>query len=277
MCTIDAIKKGFVVATKNPALILVLFIFNLIWNMINVAIMPAQAAVAPGTVPAATATPAVPPETALLTFVVTITFVLLSIFMQGGSLGVVKDYIKGNKMNIGKFASYGLSYYLRLLGVGIIIILTIVIVALIAGLIVAMVAPLNNIIATTIATIIAIAIGLAGIYLVIRLVMSPYALVCDEAGIIDALKNSMNVVRGKYFWKVLLLLVLIVLIAIGIGVLVGIVTGIVTVAMPPKAGQVVIGVVNSLFNGYLGIVMMAAFMSYYLTLQEKVRAGELKK
>lgn len=270
MCTVDSIKKGFVVATKNPALIMVLFIFNLIWNMINVAIMPAPAATAPG----ATTPPAVPPETALLTFMITIAFVLVSIFMQGGSLGLVRDYVKGNKMSLGKFASYGLKYYLRLLGVGIIIILLIVIAALIAGLIIAAVAPLNNVVATVIATLIAIAIGLVGIYLVIRLVMSPYALVCDEAGVIDAMKHSMDVVRRKYFWKVLLLLVLIVLIAIGIGVLVGIVTGLITVAMPPKAGQVVIGIVNSLFNGYLGIVMMAAFLSYYLTLQEKIRAGE---
>lgn len=274
MCTVDSIKKGFVVATKNPALIMVLFIFNLIWNMINVAIMPAPAATAPGVAPAATATPAVPPETALLTFMITIAFVLVSIFMQGGSLGLVRDYVKGNKMSLGKFASYGLKYYLRLLGVGIIIILLIVIVALIAGLIIAAVAPLNNVVATVIATLIAIAVGLVGIYLVIRLVMSPYALVCDEAGVMDAMKHSMDVVRRKYFWKVLLLLVLIVLIAIGIGVLVGIVTGLITVAMPPKAGQVVIGIVNSLFNGYLGIVMMAAFLSYYLTLQEKIRAGE---
>ncbi|MFA5499599.1 MAG: hypothetical protein WC404_00795 [Candidatus Omnitrophota bacterium] len=270
MCTVDSIKKGFVVATKNPALIMVLFIFNLIWNMINVAIMPAPAATAPG----ATTPPAVPPETALLTFMITIAFVLVSIFMQGGSLGLVRDYVKGNKMSLGKFASYGLKYYLRLLGVGIIIILLIVIAALIAGLIIAAVAPLNNVVATVIATLIAIAVGLFGIYLVIRLVMSPYALVCDEAGVMDAMKHSMNVVRRKYFWKVLLLLVLIVLIAIGIGVLVGIVTGLVTVAMPPKAGQVVIGVVNSLFNGYLGIVMMAAFLSYYLTLQEKIKSGE---
>lgn len=274
MCTIDAIKKGFAVATKNPALIMILFIFNLIWNMINVAIMPAPAATAPGAAPAAITPPAVPPQLAILTFIITVAFVLISIFMQGGSLGLVRDYIKGNKMTLGKFGSYGLKYYLRLLGVGIIIILMIIIVALIAGLIVAAIAPLNNVVATVIATIIAIAVGLAGIYLVIRLVMSPYALVCDEVGIIAAMKNSMNVIRRKYFWKVLLLLVLIVLIAIGIGVLIGIVTGLVTIAMPPKAGQILIGVVNSLFNGYLGIVMMAAFLSYYLTVQEKLRAGE---
>jgi hypothetical protein len=59
------------------------------------------------------------------------------------------------------------------------------------------------------------------------------------------------------------------LIAIGIGFLIGIMAGLVTVALPLKAGQAVIGVVNSLFNGYLGIVMMAAFMTYYMALKER--------
>ena len=39
--------------------------------------------------------------------------------------------------------------------------------------------------------------------------------------------------------------------------------------MPVKAGQIVIGVVNSIFNGYLGVVMMAAFMTFYLALAGK--------
>lgn len=265
MGIVDAIKKGFGLANKNLLLVLVLFIFNLIWNMINIAIMPQGAVPAVGMTPTATTPPAVPPETAALALITSVIFILASIFMQGGSLGVVKDYIKEGRMKLGSFASYGLKYYLRLLGLGILIILLVLIVALIAALIIAATAPLNNAIATVIAVIIAISIGVAGIYFVLLLVMSPYSLICDDAGIIEAMKHSMNVVR-KAFWRVLLLLVLLILIAIGIGVLIGIITGLLTVAIPAKAGQVVMGIVNSLFNGYLGIVMMAAFMTYYLAL-----------
>ncbi|MDO8535664.1 MAG: hypothetical protein Q7S30_01455 [Candidatus Omnitrophota bacterium] len=274
MGMLEAIKKGFGVASKNLVLILVLFVFNLIWNMVNIAIIPA------GTVPVggagATTSPTMPPEVAFTTLIFSILFILVSIFMQGGSLGVVKDYIKEGKTKLSQFASYGLKYYLRLLGLGLIIILLVLIIAVIAALIVAATAPLNNIIATVIASIVAIAIGLVGIYFVILLVMSPYAMVSDETGIMEAMKRSMRVVK-KSFWKILLLLVLLILIAIGIGVLIGMLTGLLTVALPVKIGQIVIGVVNSLFNGYFGIVMMASFMALYMALagQEKTVAQKV--
>lgn len=271
MGIVDAIKKGFGVASKNLSLILVLFVFNLIWNMVNIVLMPAGAVPAPGAEPAATP-PAIPPEVAIMSLVASIIFIIVSVFMQGGSLGVVKDYIKEGKMKLGSFASYGLKYYLRLLGLGILIILLVVIIALIAALIIAATAPLNNAAVTVVASVIAIVIGIVGIYFVLLLVMAPYSLVCDDTGIITAMKKSMGTVR-KAFWRVFLLLILLVLIAIGIGVLIGILTGLLTVAMPAKAGQVVIGIVNSLFNGYLGIVMMAAFMSYYLALSGKEKAA----
>ena len=271
---LEAIKKGFGVASKNLVLVLVLFVFNLIWNAVNIAIIPTGIVPLPG-YPAATPPP-MPPEVALKTLAFSILFVLVSIFMQGGSLGVVRDYIKEGKMKLSQFASYGLKYYLRLLGLGLIIILLVVIVAAIAALIVAATAPLNNVVATVIASIVAIAIGLAGIYFVVLLVMSPYTMISDETGVIEAMKKSVKVVK-KSFWKILLLLVLLVLIAIGIGVLLGIAAGLLTVALHPKVGQIVIGVINSLFNGYFGIVMMASFMALYMALagQEKTAAHKV--
>lgn len=266
MGIVEAIKKGFGVATRNPLLIIVLFIFNLVWNMVNIAIVP-QSAMPTLEAPAATP-PAIPPEVAMISLAVSAIFILISIFMQGGSLGVVRDYIKEGKMKLAGFASYGLKYYLRLFGLGVLIILLVLIIAIIAALIIAATTPLNNMIATVIASIIAIAIGLTGIYFVLLLVMAPYALVSEDAGVIAAMKRSMRIVK-KAFWKVSLLLTLLVLIAMGIGFLLGIAAGLLTVAMPMKAGQVLIGVVNSLFNGYFGIVMMAAFMSFYLALAAK--------
>jgi hypothetical protein len=146
MGMLEAIKKGFGVASKNLMLVFVLFVFNLIWNMVNIAIMPVGVVPAPGA-DAATA-PVVPPEAALTTLAFSILFILVSIFMQGGSLGVVRDYIKEGKMKLSQFASYGLKYYLRLLGLGLVIILFVFIIAVIAALIVAATAPLNNVIAT---------------------------------------------------------------------------------------------------------------------------------
>lgn len=266
MGILEAIKKGFGVASKNLTLILVLFIFNLIWNIVNIALLPAGALPTIGTT--AAMPPAVSPQVSLTVFVFSLLFILVSIFMQGGSLGVVRDYIKEGKTKLAQFASYGLRYYLRLLGLGLLIILLVLITAIIAALIIVAATPLNNVVVTVIAAIIAAAIGLAGIYFVILLVMSPYSLICEEVGIIEAMKRSMRVVK-KAFWKVVLLLLFLILIAVGIGVLLGVLTGLLTLVIPAKAGQIVIGVVNSLFNGYFGIVMMAAFTVFYLALAGK--------
>ena len=92
MSIVDVIKKGFSVASKNLVLVVVLFIFNLIWNMVNIAIMPTGSVPTSG-VGAATV-PAIPPQIVMATLAFSTLFVLASIFMQGGSLGVVRDYIK---------------------------------------------------------------------------------------------------------------------------------------------------------------------------------------
>lgn len=269
MGILEAIKKGFGVASKNLALILVLFIFNLIWNIVNITLLPAGAL--PTLRTAAAAPPAVSPQVSLAVFAFSLLFILVSIFMQGGSLGVIRDYIKEGKTKLAQFASCGLKYYLRLLGLSILIILLVLITAVIAALIIVAATPLNNVVVTVIAAIIAVAIGLAGIYFVALFVLSPYSLICEEVGIIEAMKRSIRVVK-KAFWRVVLLLLLLILIAVGIGVLLGILTGLLTLVIPAKAGQIVIGVVNSLFNGYFGIVMMAAFMAFYLTLAGKEKA-----
>jgi len=258
MEVIEAIKKGFGIATKNVALVLVLFGFNLIWNLASI----------PLARPGAAATPQI--TASVLVF--SILFILISIFVQGGSLGIVKDYIKEGKAKLGSFVSYGLKYYLRLLGLGAVIVLIIGIVALIAALIVAATTPLNNTVVTVIATIIAIIIGAIGLYYILLLIMSPYSLICEELGIIESMKKSIKVVR-KAVGKVLLLLVLMILISLGIGFLLGFITGLATVAIPAGAGQVLIGVINSIFNGYLGIVMMAGFMVFYLGLAGKEKAS----
>ncbi len=265
MGVIEAVKKGFSVATRNLALVLVLFIFNIIWNLVSIPLAGQAPAAGPVPNPQMTAT----------ALIFSLLFILISIFIQGGSLGLVRDYIKEGKMKLANLTSYGLKYYLRLLGLGVIVILIIGIVALIATLIIAITAPLNNTIVTVIATIAAIIVGAIGLYYVLLLMMSPYSLVCEEIAVVASMKRSIGLVR-KALGKVLLLLVLLILISLGVGFLIGFLAGLLTFAMPTTAGQVVIGIVNSAFNGYFGIVMMAAFMVYYLSLAGKEKASAEK-
>jgi len=261
MGIIEVVRKGFVVAAKSIGLVLILFVFNLVWNMASIPL-----AIRPGAAPT--------PQLTASAIILSVVFILISIFVQGGSLALVRDYVKEGKMKLGRFVSYGLKYYLRLLGLGFFIVLIIVVFGLIAALIVASTTPLNNVVVTTIAGIIAIVVGAIGLYAILLLILSPYALVSEELGIVGSMKRSIGLVR-KALGKVLLLLVVLILISLGIGFLLGFLTGLVTAALPVKGGQILIGFVNSIFNGYLGVIMTASFMGYYLALAGKEKgAGE---
>lgn len=262
MGIMDAVKKGFALTAKALPLILILFGFNLVWNLASI----------PFAQPAATPNPQVTASALGLSLL----FILISIFVQGSSLGLVRDTIKEGAMKLSQFVAYGAKYYLRLLLLGILIVLIIAIIALVAAVVVAVTAPLNNVVVTIVAAVIAIAIAAAGLYAILLLMLSPYALVCEELGVVASMKRSMEVVK-KSIGKVILLLVVLILIALGAGFVIGFLTGLITAAMPVQASQIVIGVINSAFNGYFGIVMLGSFMAFYLAIagKEKVAAQKV--
>ncbi len=253
MGVIEAIKKGFGTANKNLGLVLVLFVFNALWAIGSLPFMAAANASAPVTAAA---------------MVFSIVFILVSVFIQGGTLGLVRDHLKTGSMKLAGFIPHGFKYYLRLFILGLVIVLIVGIVAVIATVIIAATAPLNKVAVTIAATGLAVAIGLVGLYFVVLLIMSPYSMVCDDTGVVAAMKNSMKFVKAKLV-KTILLLVLLILISLGVGFLVGFGTGLATIAVSPRIGHVVIGLVNSIFNGYLGVAMIASFMSFYLGLSGK--------
>lgn len=265
MGIMEAIKKGFGIATKNFGLVLVLIGFNLIANLISI---PLARIVAPAATPPATIPPPAPGA-----IVFSVIFILVSIFFQGGSLGLVRDAVKQGSMKLASILSYGAKYYLRLLFLGLLIVLIIAIAGIVAALLVAATAPLNNTAITVVASMVAIVIGAIALYFILLLMLSPYALVCDETGVIAAMKKSIGTAR-RVLGKVLLLLVMVILISLGLGFVVGLLTGALTIAMPAQASQVMIAVVNSIFNGYLGVVMMAVFMVFYLSVAGSEKPAE---
>lgn len=259
MGIIEVVKKGFVVATKNLGLVLILFIFNLIGNLISLPLTPEQ-----GTQPSAAMT------APLLAF--TVIFILISIFIQGGTLGAVRDYAKEGKMRLNIFAAYGAKYYVKLLLLGIFIVAVVVVVALIAALLVAATAPLNSRPITVIATIIAIIIGIiATLLYFIPLTLSPYALVCDESGVVEAIKKSLKTAKKPFsrVFALLLLFIVLLLISIGVVLVIGYIVNIVIALLPAGAGRIITAAVTSIINGYLGVVMTASFMTYYMMLSSK--------
>lgn len=258
MGVMESIRKGFGVAAKSMSLIAVLFIFNLAGNLATLPFTP---------VPGAAASP----QTALPLLGISLVFIILSIFVQGGSLGLVRDIIKEGNMKLDVMAKYGAKYFVRLLVLGVIILLFVVILALVSGILIAITAPLNNSILTAIvvAAVIAIAV-IAALYFFIPFILSPYAIVCDEVGAMDALKKAVALGR-KPFVKVftlLALVVLLVLLALGVGFLVGLVIGLISALLPAGAARILMLVVSSIVNSYLGIVATASFMVYYLAKKE---------
>jgi hypothetical protein len=259
MGVIEAIKKGFGVAAKYIGLVTVLVAFNLVWNLASMPFV----------------NPTAKPELSPIAALLSIFFILVSIFIQSGSLALVRDFVKEGKNNLANFVKYGSMYYLRLLGLGLLIILIISIIGLLVALIIIATAPLNNTVVTVMAALIAIAIGAIGLYYILLLILSPYIIVCEELGVIESMKRSIKIVR-RSIGKILLLLVVLILISMALGFLIGLLTGILTLAIPAGAGQVIIGIVNSIFNGYLGIVMMASFMVFYLGLIQKEKTSAQK-
>jgi hypothetical protein len=255
----EAIKKGFGVAGKAMGLVAILFVFNLIFNLAGIPL-----AAKPGTPPA--------PQFTIAAVIFSLLFVLISIFIQGGTLGLVRDHIKEGKMKLGNFASYGLKYYIKLLGLGVVIILLVGVVAIVAALLIAGTAPINNTIVTAIAITIALAIAVVvGLFYFVPFTLSPYAIICDEAGVVQSLKKCLSVVRHPVsrLFSLILLFVLLILISLGIGFVLGFVVGLISVVMPANVGQILMAVVTSAINGYLGVVMMAAFMTFYLEISKK--------
>lgn len=260
MGVMEAIRKGFGVAVKGMSLIAVLFIFNLAGNLATLPFTPVSG------------TPASPQATLPL-LMISLVFIILSVFIQGGSLGLVRDIIKEGRMKLNMMAGYGAKYFVRLLVLGVIILLFVVVLALVSGILIAITAPLNNAIVTAIviAAVVAATV-IAALYFLIPFILSPYAIVCDEVGAMDALKKAIALGR-KPFVKVftlLALVILLVLLALGVGFLIGLVVGLISALLPVGAARMLMVVVSSVVNSYLGIVATASFMVYYLAKKEAV-------
>ena len=256
MKVIDAIKKGFEIASKTLAVVLVVFIFNLVWNLVTIPFTPATP------LGPAAQTPMSPPLAVL-----SIIFILLSIFIQGGVLSSMKDAIKEGKAQLDRFAGYGAKFYLRLLGIAVLIGLVIGIAALLATLIAASSAASGNAIIIGITAIIALVVGGLGIYLVVLLSFSPYVLVVKDTGVFETIKASVAFVR-KNLLKVVGLGLLLILIGLGIGLIVGVIVGFLSLAIRGRFFQVIVGIISSGVNSYLSIVITASLMSYYLALSK---------
>ena len=250
----ESVKKGFGAAKKSMSLVTLLFVFGFIFNLVTVFLGPKPPA--PGAQP-------VPPSPILI--VAGVLFIFLSIFLQAGSMGYIRELIKTGSAKMSSFSASGGKYYVRLLLLGIVVSLIIGIFVLLAALgytfLKESMAPLG--------IAIAIFFGALGIYFVIMFFLSPYAAVVDEQGVGASLKLSMKLVK-KNILTLLGLSAVLIVIGFGIGLVLGaLMAGLTYLVKQETASQVVFAFFSSAVNAYLGIVVTAAFMNFYLSLTNR--------
>ncbi len=101
---------------------------------------------------------------------------------------------------------------------------------------------------------------------VITLLLYPiYAIAAEDMGAVASLKKGMETAKCN-FWKTLGLFALMLVLSLVISLIIGFLIGIVSVPLPAQVCQVMVALVNAAVQSYIPIVMMVAFMSYYLSL-----------
>lgn len=249
MGVIEAIKRGFALTGKLMNVVFLFFVFNVAIGLISLPLANPARAGEPGIV--------------AMSVISSILFFLLFIFLQGGALGLVKDLIKTGSASMANLAKYGKVFYLRILGLLLIYIVIAVGVVLLFGLVGAGILLIGDNIVTR--SIVAAIVTAAAIAIITFLVYPIYSVVADDVNPLMALKKGVVIAKAN-FWKTLGLFIVMLLISLAISLIVGFIVGLVTVPLPAKVGPVLIAIANGLVQSYLPIVMMGAFMSFYMAL-----------
>ena len=251
MGIMEIVKKGFGIANKNVQLLLVLFVFNLVGTFLRTPFMQA-APTAPAT---ANLSPAI--------IIISILLGLIGVLIFGGVLGSLKEYIQNQKAQLGHIMQYGTKFYLRVLGVWALILAILIAFTLVVAFAISLAMAIKNLVGVVILLAVALIVSGVGLYVFILLFMAPYILIADDIGPVSALKKSINFVRGC-LGKIVSLFVMLVLITVGIGFVVGVIAGLITLALKGAAGQIIVWIVTSAFNSYVNVLLPACFLLIYL-------------
>ncbi len=251
MGILEAVKKGFAQTTKLMNVVLIFFAFNVVIGLISLPLANPARAGNPGII--------------AISIISSVLFFIIFIFLQAGALGMVKDQIKTAASNITQFTVYGKQFYLRILGLLLLYLLIAIGVVLLLGLISAGILLLGDNIVTR--SIVATIVTAVAVVVITLLIYPVYVVVADDVGSFAALRKGINTAMAN-FWKTLGLFITLLLISLLISLLIGFITGLITVPLGVNISQVVIAIVNAAVQSYIPIVMMIAFMGFYLSLTQ---------
>jgi hypothetical protein len=239
----DSVKKAFVLCSKALKLFYVLAVFNIIANTINLLIIPAP----------------VDEELtlgrSLLVILVTIILALLGVFMYSGALAYIKDLIKTGSANLASFINNGKKYWLKFLGisviVGLVFTISYLILYRIAGILPGAVKPIF--------IIVMIAALLA---LLVLLIMPGYALVGSDLSVVESIKKGV-LVGKKNFLKVLGIIAIMFLVSVILLIVATIIIGILSFALRPISNFIA-AIIMAIGYAAIGILASIAYMDFYL-------------
>ncbi|NQU95924.1 MAG: hypothetical protein HQ549_06855 [Candidatus Omnitrophica bacterium] len=251
MSIIEAVKKGFTMSGKLLNVVIIFFILNVVMGLVSLPFASPENVGNPGV--------------AAISFILSLVFFAIFIFLQGGALGLTRDLLKTGACNISSFASYGKKYYVRILGLLLLYVLVAVALVLVLGLAGSGILALaNNLITRTIVGAIA---GIVAIAAIVILLFPIYAIVADDASVMQAFKKGTKLGKEN-FWNILGLFLALVVISVVISLVIGFVIGLITVPLPFAVTQIIITIVNGAVQSYIPIVMMLALMGCYLGLSK---------
>lgn len=247
----ESVSKGFSVAVKNMNLVLLLFVVGAIWNVLNVLLTQQT--------PINAENPNI--QASISIVAVGAVFMLVSIFMQGGSMGYVLNFIKTGQANFADFKANGKKFYSKILVLGLLVALIIGVLVIIA----ALAAVLLQKTAEVVGIVIALVAAAAAVYVAIMVFLSPYVIIVKNAGPMAAIKESRQLVV-KNIWPVLGVASLLVLIGFGAGFVLGLLFGVASLALKGLTSQILFGILSSFINAFLGVAVTGSFMKLYLSL-----------
>ena len=268
MGPLSAIKKGFEVAGKNWGLLVILFLLNLFSGTIGGPLKALEEDTSIGII--------------LMGVLTVIFFLLLSVFIQAGLLGCIREAIKSGQSGIGNMVELGKKYFLRLLGLTLLVGLVVMVLAMFSGSgLILLRGAAGGIFLKSAGMFISILFVIAAICAAIALFYSPYILVADESQIVESMRKSIDFIRrflAKALGTALLVVLLIIAASIVLAVLLvplAALTG--STEDPSRLFQLIGNILGSGLNAYLGIVGMAAFMSLYMGLTSGEEQGQQRQ
>jgi hypothetical protein len=205
--------------------------------------------------------------------IASLVFFLIFIFLQGGALGLIRDFIKTDSIVFPQFTEYGKKFYVKILLLLLLYFAIALGVVLILALISAGLLYLGDNVAVR--SVIAVIITVVSVMVITALIYPIYAVVTEDMGPVQALKRGITVAKSNFLGTLGLFLLLL-LISLLISLLIGFIAGVVTIPLGDTVSRIVLSLVNAVVQSYIPVVMMIAFMRFYMGLIAKSGAEGVK-